>query len=296
VTRMCRSESFSAFLVDIVMNAEEFTSAYNNALGDYRAINQTRTALQPFPDLARDGSRFELPFWVLEAHRRQTAWCQCLGEELVLCGDDGVQIAVLPNDPEGAIEALQTSGVVLAPKALALTLFVRGFVCDLFIHGVGGGGYDRVTDDVFRRYYGVEPPAFAVASLTMYLPLGMHVIAAEEVSAARERLNRLSHNPDAMLGEVEFDSEAERGRAVALAAEKAELVSAIAGDGADKKTLGLRIREVNSELGTLLAPLKKSLEARLRSLESQQTATEVLTDRTYALCFWSPLEVADKAR
>ena len=175
-------------------------------------------------------------------------------------------------------------------------MFVRGFASDIFIHGVGGGRYDRVTDDVFRRYYGVEPPGYAVASITMYLPLGMHVITDEEVSSARERLNRLAHNPDSMLSEVEFDSEAERCRAIELAAEKAGLVSAIAAPDADKKALGTRIREANTELGTLLAPLRGTLEAELASLESQQAASEILTDRTYPLCFWSPLEVADKAR
>ena len=295
-TAMCRSEAFSAFLVDVALHAAAFSEAYNGALADYRAVNKTRTALQPFPDLAQDGQRFELPFWVLEGSQRQTLWCERVGEQLLLSAGDSAPIATLPSDSEAAIEALLAAGLALAPKALALTLFVRAFACDLFIHGVGGGGYDRVTDDVFSRYFGVRAPAYVVASTTMYLPLGMHVITDAEVSAARERLNRLSHNPDAMLGEVEFDSAAERERAMSLAAEKSELVSVIAQPDADKKALGLRIREVNAELGTLLAPLRLSLEADVASLESQAAATEILTDRTYALCFWSPLEVADKAR
>ena len=147
------------------------------------------------------------------------------------------------------MDALEASGALIAPKALALTLFVRLFCCDLFIHGVGGGRYDQVTDGVIRHYFGVEPPAFVVASMTMYLPLGAHVVSDEEVGAARERLNRLEHNPDALLGEVEFDSDAERDRATDLAAEKTRLVEQIAKPDADKKALGIRIREVNAEFG-----------------------------------------------
>jgi len=295
-TRMGRTEAFAAFVVEIALGAERFHAAYNGALADYRAMNKTRSAAQPFPDLERDGHRFELPLWLIDAHERQGVWCEHVGGEVLLLGDDGRNIATLPSDPEAAIAVLHAADATLAPKALALTLFVRAFVCDLFIHGVGGGSYDQVTDDVFRRYFGVEPPAFSVASITMYLPLGMHIVTDEEVSSAREQLNRLAHNPDALLGEVEFDSAAERTRALDLAAEKATLVTAIAAPGADKKALGIRIREVNADLGTLLAPLRQSLEARLASLESQQAASEILTDRTYALCFWSPLEVADKAR
>ena len=295
-TTMAHGEGYAAFVVDIALGAERFIAAYNSALADYRVVNKTRTSVQPFPDLVSFDGRFELPFWLIRDHTRRTVWAERTPAGPRLVDDDGALVAVLTDDPEAAILAVRAAGVTLAPKALALTLFVRGFASDFFIHGVGGGRYDRVTDDVFRRYYGVEPPAYAVASITMYLPLGMHVITDEEVSSARELLNRLSHNPDSMLSEVEFDSEAERGRAIALAAEKAELVSAIETTGADKKALGMRIREANVELGALLAPLRESLEADLASLESQQAASEILTDRTYPLCFWSPLEVADKAR
>ncbi len=135
-----------------------------------------------------------------------------------------------------------------------------------------------------------------VASITMYLPLGAHIVTEEEVADARARLNRLEHNPDALLGEVEFDSAEERTQAVALAAEKAALVSEIAAPGADKKAIGGRIREVNAALGELLAPLRAGMEAEVGALEAQYSASEILTDRTYPFCFWSPLEVADKAR
>ncbi len=208
----------------------------------------------------------------------------------------GESIVVLPADGAGAVEALRASGELFAPKALALTLFARVFVADLMIHGVGGGRYDRVTDGVCRRYFGIEPPGYVVASMTMYLPLGAHIVTEDEVAAAKERLNRLDHNPDALLGEVEFDSAEEQSRAAALASEKSSLVTAIAAPGADKKGLGSRIRELNVELSALLAPLKGELAAELSALESQFAASEILTDRTYPFCFWSPEEVADKAR
>jgi hypothetical protein len=104
---------------------------------------------------------------------------------VLLLGDDGTNIATLSAEPEDAIAALLSSKVALAPKALAMTLFVRAFVCDLFIHGVGGGNYDRVTDEVFARYFGAQAPAFVVASATMHLPLGMPVVTDAEVAAAR---------------------------------------------------------------------------------------------------------------
>ena len=293
-TSLARTDAFATFAIDLALGEDRFLSAYNAALADYRAVNRIRSQAQPFPDLVCEGGRFELPLWVIADGRRETLWARRVDGGIEFWNASEVLLRV-DADPAEAIEALRDAPFIVAPKALALTLFARGFASDVFIHGVGGGGYDRVTDDVFRRYYGVEPPAFVVASITMYLALGAHVVSDDEVSAARDRLNRLEHNPDALLGEVEFDSAEERDDAVALGREKAELVAAIARPDADKKALGLRIREVNAALAAMLEPLKQSLQAELDTLEAQRAASDVLTDRTYPYCFWSPQEVADKA-
>ena len=297
MTRVALTRAFRTFVVDLALNAARFAEAYNAELDEYRLVNRTRSVAQPFPDLAVADGAVELPLWLLGQGGRTSVVAERAadgGTRLVRA--DGTAIADLPSDPAAAIEALAASGALVAPKALALTTFVRLFACDLFIHGVGGGRYDRVADGVCRRYYGVEPPGFVVASITMYLPLGAHVVTDDEVAAARTRLNRLEHNPDALLGEAEFDSADERSRAAALAAEKTALVSAIAEPDADKKVLGVRIRDVNAALAALLAPLRAGLEAEVAALEAQRAASEILTDRTYPFCFWSPLEVADKVR
>jgi len=294
LTRIAHTRSFRRFVCGVVLDAAGFAAAYNAELDRYRAISKTRSLAQPFPNLAVGEGGVELPLWDLARHRRQSVWARPNpdGGTTLLAG--GEPIAELPADYESALDALETSDVLIAPKALALTLFVRLFCCDLFIHGIGGGRYDQVTDGVIRNYFGVEPPAFVVASMTMYLPLGAHVVSDEEVGAARERLNRLEHNPDALLGEVEFDSEAERDRATDLAAEKTRLIERIATPGADKKALGSRIREVNAELGQVLEPLRSAYETELDGLEAARAAGEILTDRTYPFCFWDPSEIADK--
>jgi hypothetical protein len=49
-------------------------------------------------------------------------------------------------------------------------MYLRMFVFDQFIHGIGGGQYDQVTDALIGSHFGIAPPAFAVATATMYLP------------------------------------------------------------------------------------------------------------------------------
>jgi hypothetical protein len=279
VTSMARSHAFAALLGHLALDAPAFAEAYNGALAEYRERTGTRSAAQPFPDLRVQGELVELPFWHL-AGGRKTLWART--------GELGAR--------EDAPAAVLSSPLVPAPKALALTLFTRLLVADLFVHGVGGGRYDQVTDDVIRRYLLIEPPAFVVASMTMYLPLGARVVREEEIVALSMALNRLKHNPDQMLDEVEFDTAEEHGRAVALAREKVELVTAIAAEGADKKSLGASIREVNEALAGMFEPYQRQLPEELDQLAQLRDASGVLTDRTYPFCLWSPSEVADKAR
>jgi hypothetical protein len=292
VTSMARSRAFATVLAHIARDATGFAGAYNAALADFRDRTGTRNPAQPFPDLRFEGDLVELPVWHL-AGGRTTVWARTGAVPALVV--DGETICKLP-DCASAPEVLLASALVPAPKALMLTLFCRLFVADLFIHGVGGGRYDQVTDDVIRRYFGVEPLAFAVASMTMYLPLGARVVTNEDVEAASMALNRMRHNPDQALDQVEFDSSDERSRAQRVADEKARLVAAIASPDADKKTLGRRIREINEELGDLMAPYSRVLQEELDELLRMQEASEILTDRTYPFCFWSPSEVADKAR
>lgn len=294
VSQMARTPSFGHFAESIIADAGRFRLAMNEALGAYRERTGTRSVAQPFPDLEADGDLTELPFWLLRDGRRERVWVHTAGSLYAGEGDARGPVPV-PSDT-GRVEGLLAQGWVLAPKALTLTLFARLFASDLFIHGTGGGRYDRVTDAVIRACFGVEPPRYVVASMTLLLPLGAHVATTDEVSALTQALHRLEHNPDAMLDEVEFDDDEECRAARALVEEKAALVEEISRPGADRKRLGLRIREVNASLAALLEPVAADLRERLERAQSAHDAAEVLMDRTYAYCLWDPREVMDKVR
>ncbi|MDP2401456.1 MAG: hypothetical protein Q8M66_05705, partial [Actinomycetota bacterium] len=193
-------------------------------------------------------------------------------------------------------DVVAVTALPLAPRALALTLFARVFLADLFLHGTGGGKYDRVTDEIIRGYYGFEPPPYAVATLTMRLDTGLMLPAADSASAARSRLHRLEHNPDAELDSIAFASAEARVVARRLATEKSELVHLISEPGADKKSLGLSIKAINARFGELLAPEVKRVKQQIEEIEAAEAAVDILTDRTYPFCLWSPGAVADTVR
>jgi len=292
VSTIAGFETYRLFVAHLLADAESFAFTHNGELAAFREMSGIRSEAQPFPDLRREGDWVESPFWLLGNGKRDPAFVRRVGDRLLLKVDGGH--VELPGDAPAAALALADAGFACAPRATTLTMYARLFVADLFIHGVGGGNYDRVTDAIIQGYLGIQPPPYTVASLTMYLPLGGHLVTDDEISEMRQLLHRLEHNPDSLVGEVAYDSAQERSRAVELARRKRELVEAIGAQGADKKSLGIQIRDVNATLGTLLAPLRDEYEAELERLEGLQAVSEVLTDRTYPFCFWNPEEVRDK--
>lgn len=292
VSGLAALPAYRSWAAETLRDAARFREVMNEALRSYRARTGTRSAAQPFPDLEQRGDRLEAPFWLLRAGKRERVWVDADGR--MYFGEDAVPDAA--GSTVGDLDTLIAEGAVLAPKAVTLTLFARLFLGDYFIHGTGGGRYDRVTDAVIRAYYDIEPPRFAVASMTLLLPLGAHLVTDAEIAALTQRLHRLEHNPDAMLDELEFDDDTEYARVRALADRKAQLVGEIARSDADRKSLGAEIREVNTALSAMLAPVVRDAHEALAHARAARAAADVLTDRTYPYCLWDPREVADKVR
>lgn len=93
-------------------------------------------------------------------------------------------------------------GPALAPRALLMTGLLRAHACELFIHGRGGGRYDRITEDWFSAWLGARLAPVAVVSADVRLPLlDGPVPSAREVAQARGLAHRARHDP-ALLGDA----------------------------------------------------------------------------------------------
>lgn len=165
VSWLSETTSFRHFATDIATNLGRFREIYNRAVQSYRDRNGIRSVSHPVPDLAEG----EVPFWGL------------------------------PAGPEGKRSRFPTLDQQFRPRALTLTLFARVCLGDFFIHGIGGGTYDEVTDDIIRNYYGLEPPAYQVLSATLHLPLPALPGNSEDLKRAERQVRDLWWNPQRHL-------------------------------------------------------------------------------------------------
>ena len=278
VSQLSGCQTFKQFAWHLLCDGAHFAAVYNKHLASYRTRYKIRTSAQPFPDLASEADRQELPFWILSNRRRQPLFVQRRGSTIRLFAGP---THVLDADAAAGPDVLRD--VALRGRAFALTGFSRLCVADLFVHGVGGGRYDRVTDAVIRDYFGIEPPAYAVATATLHLPLQAFDPAAER-QALQRRLLEIQHNPDRLLThptpaqQVQVD-------------EKRTLIVALEGGGLshrERRAATQRIREINESLARALTTELNDVKERQMEFEGGGGTTAAATHREYPYFLFSP--------
>lgn len=172
------TDAFAALLDRMLDDPGACVRAYNEA-----ASAHPEAEIRPLIANEKSG-RFELPLWRVRP-----------GE---------------PRMPVFAGQAKEIGREQLAPRALLMTGLVRMLGCDLFIHGTGGGKYDRVTEAWFRSWLGVELAPAVVVSATLRLPLGGGPTPTEaEVAEAHQRAHKAKHDPSVVGDTASAERKAE---------------------------------------------------------------------------------------
>lgn len=177
--QISKSEAFAHIVERILYFPRICIEAYNRAASEFPAAGIRPLALSDNED------RIELPIWRITS--------------------DGLRVNARVADVRAAIDANNLAS--LAPKALLMTAFLRVFACDLFIHGTGGGEYDKVMQRWLELWPAVgkftHSPFIAqnlapavVATATVRLPLlDAPIPTAAEVARARWLAHAARHNP-----------------------------------------------------------------------------------------------------
>jgi hypothetical protein len=170
-------EPYMVFAHHLLARAGEFAADYNRALAAYRREQGIHSPGRPMPDLQIGPDEAESPFWLddLADDSRRRLMLRRAGGKWTLAGPSDEVFAFDPAEEGYAaanrlIAFLRRRQLRLAPRALTLTAFFRLLLADQFVHGIGGGRYDQVTDRLIATHFGIEPPRFSVTTATLYFP------------------------------------------------------------------------------------------------------------------------------
>ena len=289
LSRVCQLPQFGHFFAHLLAELPRFAECYNAALEEYRRRRRIRNRANPLPDLARGDDWVEAPFWLWRAgETRRALRVGLAGDDRVLRDGDAEVLRLSAGEladgraVAARLTTLHQQGYKVRTRALTTTLFARLFLGDVFIHGVGGGNYDQITDQIIRTFFAVEPPGYIVASATVCLPFALKSVSREEVTRLLYLIRDLQYNPDRHLPPaLEQDPEVR-----SLVKRKWDQIGRRGRTSLERREIFVTIRGANAELeaklGDAPAEVQRALEEARRALASNA----VLGSRTYAFCLF----------
>jgi hypothetical protein len=294
---VCDQPAFFRFSAHLFAEMPRFQPIYNAAVDEYRRMHRIRNYAHPVPDLVAEDDWLETPFWIwsTDAPRRRRLFVRPSGRETVLSDRRRIEVrlATSPDsDADRGVEQLadlRRSGVKIRSRALITTLWARLVLGDLFIHGIGGGNYDHVTDTILERFFRMPPPHLMVLSATVLLPVARPVNAAEEPAAFDAKLRELTYHPEHFLDGPPSNGDP---TASALVAEKSNWI-AISQTRENAKQRCRAIRGVNERLQRYLTDRRRQLESARDAAIAEARRRRILSSREYAFCLYPEETIRD---
>ena len=308
LSSICDSEPFWWFASSLLNRVSEFAAAYNKALEEYRQAHRIRNQAQPLPDLKSDGEWTETVFWIWseDQPKRKPLFAKIQGNEMEL-SDLELFHRQIPVSAEGNVSlavdmwsSLRKEGWRLRPRALAITLFARLVLSDLFIHGIGGAKYDQVTDRLCNLFFGFTPPDYLTVTATAMLPVEQPPDPAERLRNVQTQLRKLRYHPEKHCQPNNISDN--RNSSDAVTSELKEVQrwtkykqSWIARNlpRGSRRERHAAIEQANQKLQRFVADQQTNLESQQDQLLQDVRDTRVLASREYAFCLFPEQFIAE---
>lgn len=276
LSQMCDTDSFHQFAFCLIESHRTFHDIYNSSLKDYRTANKIRSHARPVPNLTSESGWLEVPFWIwskLDLQRRPlfakteqgNLWIGCQTDSLNSKGQREFQ-SYQVTGPEAFSKLLQ-SEISIRPRALMTTLFIRFFVADVFVHGIGGAKYDELTDLIAAKFFGVSPPRFVTATSTHQLPIDFPANPTSDIEAAKTRARNLKYHPEVFLGDKTLSDHVQDE--IRASAEKKQIAIKDRPESGSRKLWHREIIGLRAQMVALAQPLVKKNELEISRLKKQ---------------------------
>ena len=300
---LCDRSAFGFFVLHCVQNAESLWGSYNRCREAYRQRHRIRNQVQPVLELQRSADWLELPFWIYRAKgerfvERKRLWV-CYQKDHMLLTDHAdanmrtvsVELPMSEQALPAAWDAFVQNGICSRPRAGMITMYLRCFVADLFVHGIGGATYDELTDDIVRDWLGMEPPAYLTSSASLHLPFRSDAnIAQIDPSANGHSIQRelqlMRSVPERFL-EPSIDSQR------ALIDLHARHITNIPQRG-HKRKWHTEIALIKQQIITAIEPKKQAAYARREIMQHAVQQNKVLKFREYSFVLFEEKDVVGR--
>lgn len=297
---LSQQRSFAEFSLAILADLPRFQTIYNEQRTAYRLANGIRSQSHPVPALQTRHGWFEAPWWVYRESEptRRRLFVRFDGDDLILSDQAGWQTTIegpLASD-DACMDWMQLAidGVLLRPRALITTMFVRLTISDVFVHGIGGGKYDQMTDAIIRQYFEVPAPSMVVATATLRLPLAerLQLGSLQKNAADRQAVSasawHMRYHPEQHIQSVNEETQQ-------LLERKQALLAAIPPRG-EKWEWHREITQLNRRLAELNESSMLATQQHLQELSLQTRQLQIANSREFSFCLFETNYAVDVLR
>lgn len=282
-SRVCDLPAMRWFVVHLLAHLPRLWEVYNSSLAQYRREHKVRSAAHPVPELDAEDGWLEAPLWIWSEKdpQRRRLFVRQRNDELVLTDRAGLETTIsitAEGDASGAIEqlaALAKQGIRIRTRALVTTLAARLLLGDLFMHGIGGAKYDRLTDRILEQFFGLKPPGYMVVSGTLHLPVDHQPVSRQNLRSLEHKIRELQFHPE------RFVSASSNGRIDQWIAEKQRWL-ATEQTRANARQRCRAIRHANEAMQEAVAEIRAGLLSEAEQLAQTLRTQTILGSREYA--------------
>jgi hypothetical protein len=275
---------YGPFLAELLLSSDRFAEAYNGVLTDEHPPDESQGSDQSVATLERMNGTIELPLWINHPgqprHRlfvaKESGSTQLFAESRHVAT---IENAVINDWPGFATALAQMAPWIIRPKALILTMWARLFWADVFIHGIGGAKYDRLTDRLIRSVFEVEPPVMACVSATLCMPLPRSAATVAQIDAVTRSLRDIAFNPHRYIAHEQMA--AIQSQKEKLITESQRLRSEDRSNSLERARVFSQIRTLNREAIGLQPNRQAELRQHLDRVKRAITADEIANRRDY---------------
>ena len=284
LSRLCESTVFAEFVRPFILEHESFLTLHNQLLLKYRTQNRIRSKTHPFPELRQLNGFCEIPFWIWTKNDpiRRPLFVRSTGHRFEFSDLGGRwECECTADDHDLLLSEFNRHGLKIRTRALTTTMFVRVFLADIFLHGIGGAVYDRFTDQLIDHFASIRPPAYQTATATIQLPVEGSLPSVGKVNVIRQLIRQAKFHPEKFLSETQIQSD----QVSSLVRAKEELVGQSVPLG-KRKNRHDGIARVNRRLQAVIREKIDELEREKKVATRVERAARVLMSREFSFCLF----------
>jgi hypothetical protein len=294
ISALCRTKAWIEFVTYCLQHGVELNAIYNECLDEYRQREGITNPTQPVPRLGLTDQWVELPFWfrLPNQRSRRRAWVSRSSSHW----------STITDDPSGAVRAVDISAIdinnpgsdgawCVLPRALTTTLFLRTFIADLFIHGIGGGQYDRLTDRIMQRFLHIDPPSFVTCTATLWLDFPD--VDSPETSRLQREFQDLERDRQRLRSRPECFLDLRDPVQNGLATEHQRLLESIPPRG-QKREWHHAMKRLKGQITAAILPERRAWDERRLALDTKTIEQRIINSREFAFVLFNEQDVLQR--